>query len=200
MKKLLIISALFFVVISTSITIAGDIYWNSDASFYNQSTKLRKATGTASVSYSYISDEWTITLAFSGLLKNKAYIFQIGVQDQLEQRYDINVTSNKSGNINETITIGDLDTHSDADILTGIENISYPPYDTNPEHPSYGYTIFRLLDLSGTSGGLKLTNCEPNGEEPDGNPYYPSYPKATMVMRAREDGALGSLTFSQPLP
>ena len=66
--------------------------------------------------------------------------------------------------------------------------------------PDYvGYTILRLLDLEGESGGKLLTpDLEPNGEYPDDNPYCEEYPDATMVMRARQDGIYGLLEFLEP--
>ena len=57
------------------------------------------------------------------------------------------------------------------------------------------YSIVRILDMSGESGGIILSNVEPTTAT---NPYLPNNPSATMVMRAREDRVYGSLVFSQP--
>jgi len=184
MKKLLLISALFLVVMYPSMVLAGNVYYNASATFYNESFKLR-ATGTANISYNATTN-WTITMNFSGLMKNKGYVFNISAQDQLNVRYDIPVTSDKSGNVNKIITITDLDSIFPNDI-------PYSQHDKDEEWS--GYTILRLLDLTGTSAGITLKGVEPTSAT---NPYLPAYPKATMVMRAREDGAttgLGSLTF-----
>ena len=187
MKKLLLISALFLVVMYPSMVLAGDVYYNASATFYNESFKL-KATGSANIRYNATDHKWTITLNFSGLMKNKSYIFNISAQDQLMKKYDINVTSDKSGSINKTIVINDLD-----DPIKGFKNIPYSQHDI--DEGWFGYTILRLLDLTGVSAGIKLADVEPTSAT---NPYLPTYPKATMVMRARQDGAsgLGILTFT----
>jgi hypothetical protein len=184
MKRLALVSALFLVVLYPTIVLAGDIFSTANADFYNESFKL-KATGTASISFE--NNKWMIALNFSGLMKNKEYVFNISAQDQLKVRYDIPVTSNKLGNINQSFTITDLVTNPDA-FING--NVPYSQHDID-EH-FVGYTILRLLDLSGASAGIKLTSLEPTSET---NPYLPTYPKGTMVMRARQDNERGTLTF-----
>lgn len=193
MKKLILTSLIVLMAISPFAALAGDVYWNANATFYNDARftkpKLPRAEGSASIIYDNVNDKWTVTLKFSGLLKKYDYEFQFGVQDQLVNRYDHTVTTDARGNIDETFTITDLD-------LT-FENIIYPPY--APHNPYVGYTILRLLDLYGKSGGKLLTpDLEPNGEEPEENPYYAEYPNATMVMRARQDGIYGLLEFVEP--
>jgi hypothetical protein len=204
MKKLILTSLAILMAISPFAALAGDIYWNAKATFHNDAKftdpGLRTAKGTATIICTGTDNgdhEWTVTLKFSGLLKNYNYEFQFGVQDQLVNRYDHTVTTDARGKIDKAFTITDLD--------NTFENISYPPLD--PELGYVGYTILRLLDLEGESGGKLLTSLEPNDEEPDDNPYCVcpdcelsdcEYPNAIMVMRARQDGRYGSLSFSQP--
>jgi hypothetical protein len=193
MKKLILTSLIVLMAISPLAALAGDIYLNANATFYNDAKftkpKLPRAEGTATITYDNTNHQWTVTLKFSGLLKKYSYIFQFGVQDQLLNRYDcLPVTTDARGKIDETITITGLDSK--------IQNIQYPPVEHNPD---VGYTILRLLDLQGESGGKLLTpDLEPNGEEPDENPYYDKHPNATMVMRARQDGIYGLLEFLEP--
>jgi len=182
---------------------AGNVYYNSSATLYNEAkfTKpgLNGAKGTASIRYNAVADNWAITLKCSGLIKNKDYIFQISAQDQLWIKYDISVKSDKSGNINFSKTISDLDNQYQQygpylnDVTYFLPNISYSQHDADEGWT--GYTILRLLDLSGASGGMKLTDLEPTSAT---NPFLPAYPNATMVMRAREDGYLAELTFTAP--
>ena len=188
MKKLLLISDLFLVVMYPSMVLAGNVYWNSSANLYSEPNKLPKAKGTASINYD--ASKWTITLKFSGLLKNKPYIFQISAQDQLVNKIDKDVTSDKSGNIDMQYTIDNLD-----DTFQNIRPSPYSTYDAPNNY--FGYTILRLLDLTGASGGIKLADLEPTSAT---NPFLPTYPKATMVMRAREDGYRAELTFTEPAP
>ena len=205
MKKLILTTLIVLIGISPFAALAGDIYWNAKATFLNDARftkpKLPRAEGTATITCIDTGNgnhEWNVTLKFSGLLKNYSYIFQFGVQDQLRDKYDCYpVTTDKRGKIDEIITIKDLD--------DTFENISYPPLD--PDLGYVGYTILRLLDLEGESGGKLLTDLEPNDEEPDDNPYCEcpecnppdcQYPNATMVMRARQDGIYGLLEFLEP--
>jgi hypothetical protein len=206
MKKLILTSLAILMAIFPSVVLAGNIYWNANAAFHNDARftkpKLPRAEGTATITCSKLDNGddhiWEVTLKFSGLLKNYSYIFQFGVQDQLLNRYDYPVTTDKRGKIDMTFTIEDLD--------STFKNESYPPLD--PELGYVGYTILRLLDLEGESGGKLLTpDLEPNEEEPDYNPYClgldPNspdceYPNATMVMRARQDGIYGMLEFLEP--
>lgn len=207
MKKLLLIGALFLVVMYPSVVLAGNVYWNSSANLYSEPNKLPKAKGNANINYSTTEDKWLITLKFSGLIKNKPYIFQISAQDQLWIKYDIPVISDKSGNITLIdYRISDLDAQKGYGprypdgIGYFLNGISYSEYDQTHISPYTGlpyagYTILRLLDLSGDSGGIKLIDLEPTSAT---NPFLPAYPKATMVMRAREDGYRAELTFTAP--
>jgi hypothetical protein len=203
MKKLLLISALFLVVMYPSMVLAGDVYSNSKATLYSEPNKLPKAKGDANIVYSSAKHEWTITVNFSGLIRSNDYIFQISAQDQLWIKYDIPIKSDKSGNITNFVTkIQDLDTQiqeSGPYMPSGTQyflpDISYSAYDATHDPVYKGYTILRLLDLSGASGGIKLTSLEPTSAT---NPFLPAYPKATMVMRAREDGFRAELTFTAP--
>jgi hypothetical protein len=197
MKKLILATLIVLVAIFPSVVVAGNIYWNANATFHNDARftkpKLPRAEGTATITCIDTGNgthEWNVMLKFSGLLKNYSYIFQFGVQDQLRDKYDCYpVTTDKRGKIDETITITDLD--------STFGNISYPPLD--PGLGYVGYTILRLLDLEGESGGKLLTpDLEPNNEPPDENPYYAEHPNATMVMRARQDGIYGLLEFLAP--
>jgi len=208
MKKLLLISALFLVVLYPTVVLAGNVYYNANATLYSEPNKLPKAKGTANINYSATDHKWTVTLDFSGLVKNKDYIFQISAQDQLWIKYDIPFTTDKSGSKSFSTTIADLDAQYQEfgpylnDITYFLPDISYSAYDATHFHPGTtipytGYTILRLLDLSGASGGIKLTSLEPTSAT---NPYLPAYPKATMVMRAREDGYLAALVFTAPQP
>lgn len=200
MKKLILATLIVLVAFFPSVVVAGNIYWNANATFYNDARftkpKLPRAEGTATITCIDTGNgnhEWNVTLVFSGLLKNYSYIFQFGVQDQLRDKYDCYpVTTDKRGKIDETITITDLDSFIDNDT-------HYLPVEHNPWPDYKGYTILRLLDLEGESGGKLLTpDLEPNGEEPDENPYYGEHPNATMVMRARQDGIYGLLEFLAP--
>jgi hypothetical protein len=192
MKKLVLISVLILMIVFPSIVFAGNIYYNASATFNNTGSMVN-AIGSATITPTRLSDgtyKWTVTISFSGLLKNYNYIFQFGVQDQLLNIYNYPVTTDNKGKVSKTFVITNLD--------SVFQNIQYLPVEHNPLPDYIGYTILRLLDLKGRSGGILLTNCEPNSEEPDVNPYYPQYPNATMVMRARQDGAYGILTFTQP--
>ncbi len=199
MKKLILTTLIVLVAISPSVALAGNIYWNANATFYNDARftkpKLPRAEGTATITCIDTGNdthEWTVTLKFSGLLKKYNYEFQFGVQDQLLNRYDHTVTTDARGKIDETFTITDLDSFIDNDT-------HYLPEEHNPWPDYKGYTILRLLDLEGESGGKLLTpGLEPNGEEPDENPYYGEHPNTTMVMRARQDGIYGLLEFLEP--
>ena len=189
MKKLLLISVLILMIVFPSVVFAGNIYWKATASFNNAASTLPNAKGSAIITPTKLSDntyKWTVTISFSGLLKNYNYIFQFGVQDQLLNIYDYSAKTDKTGKISKTFVIYDL--------YPTFDNIRYEPLVHNPD---VGYTILRLLDLNGSSGGILLTSLEPNNEYPDDNPYS-QYPNATMVMRARQDGAYGSLVFTQP--
>ena len=179
-------------VVFPSVVFAGNIYYNATATFHNDArSTVPSAKGSATITPTKLSDgtyKWTVTISYSGLLKNYDYIFQFGIQDQLLNRYDYSVTTDNKGKISKTFPIYDL--------YPTFDNIRYDPLVHNPD---VGYTILRLLDLNGTSGGILLTpTLEPNNEYPDDNPYYLQYPNAKMVMRARQDGAYGSLVFSQP--
>ena len=194
MKKLMLITIIALLASSPFVAHAGDIYLNATAFFHNDAEYakpgLPAAVGTATITCITISNtehQWTIALKFSGLRRSYGYVFQFGVLDQLRDRYDCPVTSNKKGAIDTTFTIDDLD-----DPVFGFHNILYPPLEYD-----VGYTILRLLDLNGKSGGRPLTSLEPNNEYPDENPYYEEHPKATMVMRARQDPlyGYGSLDF-----
>lgn len=178
MKKLMLISLLILVVMYPAIVLAGNVYLNANGVFYNESNKLPKAKGTANIIYNNDSNEWTVTIDFSGLLKNQSYIFQFGLQGELVTNYDYSFTSDRTGKFKNTFVIDDLD-----GIFTEetFDELGY----------GEGYTILRLIDLSGKSGGMVLKDFEPTCET---NPYC-AYPKATMVMRAREDGYRGSLIF-----
>ncbi len=204
MKKLILTSVIVLIAVFPFAALAGNIFWNANATFYNDAKftkpKLPRAEGTANITYNNAKHEWTVKLKFSGLLKKYNYEFQFGVQDQLVKGYNRTVKTNARGEIDETFTIDNLDSE--------FENISYPPLEHNPEPDYVGYTILRLLDLEGESGGKLLTpDLEPNGEEPDDNPYCVcpdcnppdcEYPNATMVMRARQDRIYGLLEFLEP--
>ncbi len=207
MKKLILTGLIVLMAISPLAALAGDIYLNARATFHNDAKftkpKLPRAEGTATITCIDTGNgnhKWNEMLEFSRLLKNYSYIFQFGVQDQLLNRYDCPVTTDARGKINETFTITDLDSK--------IQNIQYPPVEHNPLPDYKGYTILRLLDLEGESGGKLLTpDLEPNDEEPDDNPYCEcldpnsplcEYPNATMVMRARQDRIYGLLEFLEP--
>jgi hypothetical protein len=201
MKKIVLISVLILMVVFPSVVFAGNIYWKASATFNNAAgSTVPNARGSATITPTKVSDtayKWTVTISFSGLLKNYNYIFQFGIQDQLLNVYDYPVATDKNGKISKTFVIYDLDSI--------FQNIQYPPVEHNPLPAYVGYTILRLLDLNGTSGGIFLSTItdpngglEPNNEEPNDNPYYLQYPNAKMVMRARQDGAYGSLVFSQP--
>ena len=195
MKKLVLTTLIILVAISPFEVFAGNIFSDADAEFYNDAAyKLPNATGTASITVTSNDDTytWTVTINFSGLLPNYSYIFQFGVQDQLRDRYDYNIETDASGNIDEQFVIDDLD--------NTFQNIQYPPEEHNPLPDYVGYTILRLLDLKGKSGGIRLKRSEPNNEYPDDNPYKKGNPRATMVMRARQDCLLGKLVFANPEP
>lgn len=166
----LIACVLALIAMFPSAVLAGSVYSNATATFYNDAkfTKpgLPGAKGTATISYDAGKHTWTVNVNISGLLKNHGYIFNISLKDQLLERYDHEVTTDKGGKLKTTFVISDLDTV----ILD--------------------YTILRIIDLTGESGGILLSTLEP----PEENPYA-NYPNATMVMRAREDGAYGSLIF-----
>jgi hypothetical protein len=206
MKKPMLTTLTILLAISPFVALAGDIYWNAKATFHNDakftSPGLQTARGTATITYNE-TDKWTVTLKFSGLLKNYNYVFQFGVQDQLLNRYDYYLPATDArGRINMTFTIENLDSFTDNDT-------HYLPEEHNPWPDYKGYTILRLLDLEGKSGGKLLTSLEPNEEDPDDNPYCVcpdpdcdpvdcEHPNATMVMRARQDGKFGSLEFLKP--
>jgi len=194
MKKLTLTTLIILMAVSPFVALAGDIYLSAKATFHNDakftSPGLRTARGTATITYSE-TDKWTVTLKFSGLLKNYNYVFQFGVQDQLLNRYDCPVTTDARGRINITFPITNLNSKIDNDT-------HYLPEEHNPWPDYKGYTILRLLDLEGESGGKLLTDLEPNNEPPDDNPYAEEYPNATMVMRARQDGIYGLLEFLKP--
>ena len=196
MKKLVLISVLVLIIVFPSVVFAGDIYWKATATFNNSAGSTVYARGSATITPTQLSNgtyKWTVTISFSGLLKNYDYIFQFGIQDQLRDKYDYNtpIKTDKNGKISKTFVIYDLDSI--------FQNIQYPPFEHNPLPAYVGYTILRLLDLNGSSGGILLTpTLEPNDEYPDDNPYYNDHPNATMVMRARQDGIYGKLVFTQP--
>jgi hypothetical protein len=192
MKKIVLISILILMIVFPSVVFAGNIYWKASATFNNSAgSTLPSAKGSATITPTKLGDgtyKWTVTISFSGLLKNYGYIFQFGVQDQLLNVYDYPVATDNKGKISKTFVIYNL--------YPTFDNLRYEPLVHNPD---VGYTILRLLDLNGSSGGILLTpTLEPNNEYPDDNPYYLQYPNTTMVMRARQDGAYGSLVFSQP--
>jgi len=173
MKKLVLISILILMIVFPSVVFAGSAYQNSQATFYNQArfTKpgLPSAKGTATITYDQV-DTWTISVNITGLLKNHEYIFNISLEDQQMVRANYPLTSDSKGKLIKTFPTNDVVTK------LGQET----------------YSIVRLLDMSGESGGMLLTELQPTD-----NPYSGS-PNATMVMRAREDGLYGSLVFTQP--
>ncbi|MBM3240935.1 hypothetical protein FJZ31_32030 [Candidatus Poribacteria bacterium] len=165
----LVACVLALIVMFPSAVLAGSVYSNAKATFYNDAKfttpGLPSAKGTATISYTANPKKWTVSVNISGLLKNHAYIFNISQIDQLLIRYDSNVTTDKSGKLKTTFVISDLDS------------------------ALLDYNILRIIDLTGESGGLLLSELQPTD-----NPYS-AYPNATMVMRAREDGMYGSLIF-----
>jgi len=196
MKRLVLIGLLVLVVIIPALVFAGDVYSPKvKATFYNEakytSPGLTGAKGIATITYSSSEHKWTISMSFSGLLKNHDYIFQISAQDQLMKRIDISVRSDKTGKINTLRTLNNLDSYDDAG-LGGFKNEPYSQYDI--DNGFFGYTILRFIDLSGESGGIVLADLDPE-TDPYLNEYLSYYPNASMVMRAREDGYRGSLIF-----
>jgi hypothetical protein len=171
----LVACVLALIVMFPSAVLAGSVYYNATATLYNDAkfTKpgLPGAKGTATISYTANpTKKWTVSVNISGLLKNHAYTFNISLQDQLLTRSDREVTTDKYGKLKTTFGISDLDT------------------------VFQDYSIVRIIDLTGESGGILLSTLEP----PEENPYYSISPNATMVMRAREDGAYGLLKFYPP--
>jgi len=171
MKKLVLISVLVLIIVFPSVVFAGSAYWNAKATFWNDSSTLPNARGTATITYNKIGT-WTISVNITNLLKNHEYIFNISLEDQLMVKADYPITSDSRGKLSKTFTTSDV--------------VTILGQDT--------YSIVRLLDMSGESGGIILSDVELTTET---NPYLPGNPFATMVMRAREDG-YGSLVFSQP--
>ncbi|HGJ67065.1 TPA: hypothetical protein ENS27_17025 [bacterium] len=183
MKRLILIVLLVLVVMIPNLVFAGNVYSPTvKATFYNEakytSPGLTGAKGSATITYS--NGIWNVSMNFSGLLKKQAYIFQFGLQGQLVPYYDISFTTDKTGKFANTFYINDLD-----DVFPNgfVDILGY----------AGGYTMLRLIDLSGKSGGMLLDSLEPDGNSPDDDPYEGT--PATMVMRAREDGYRGSLIF-----
>jgi len=179
MKKLVLISILILMVVFPSVVFAGNATWNAKATFYNESTL--NAGGTVDITYNSKSKEWTISLNITGLKESHNYIFNISLEDQLMIRADYPVSSGSDGNLSSILKV--------KDVVSQLTSTAGRKQST--------YSIVRILDMSGDSGGLVLSsdNLEPT---PETNPYLPGNPFATMVMRAREDGIYGSLAFTQP--
>jgi len=180
MKKLVLISILTLMIVFPSVVFAGNATWNAKATFWNESTLYPNAGGTADITYNSKSKEWTISLNITGLLANHDYIFNISLENQLMIRADYLVHST-DGNLSSVLKV--------KDVVSQLTSTAGRKQST--------YSIVRILDMSGDSGGLVLSsdNLEPT---PETNPYLPGNPFATMVMRAREDGIYGSLAFTQP--
>jgi len=178
MKKLILFGFLVLTVLIPSTAFAGWVYSPTvKATFYNEAKftnpGLKSAKGSATIKYS--ESKWTVSINFSGLLKNQQYKFQFGLQGQMVPYYDIDFLADNKGNAVKDFYIYDLDDTFPENIY---DNLGY----------GKGYTILRLIDFSGKSGGMLLDDLEP-----DDNPYAGT--PATMVMRAREDGYRGSLIF-----
>lgn len=160
-------------IVFPSVVFAGDASWNAKATFYNQArfTKpgLPSAKGTATITYNQV-DTWTISVNITGLLKSHDYIFNISLEDQQMVRANYPLKSDSKGKLITTFTT--------TEVVTRLNQTTY--------------SIIRLLDMSGESGGMLLTELQPTD-----NPYSGDV-NATMVMRAREDGLYGSLVFTPP--
>jgi hypothetical protein len=170
MRKFRLIGLLILIAVVPSVVLAGNIYWNATADFGNESEIYTSAWGEASVSYS--KGEWAVNVEFTNLKPSCNYIFQFGIQNQLANRADYPITSDGSGNIGVQWTMTDL-----------VEKLG-----------KRQYSIIRIIDPTGYSGGMLLDALEPDGNKPEDDPYEGT--PATMVMRAREDGYSGLLLFS----
>jgi len=175
MKKLVLISILILMIVFPSVVFAGNATWNAKATFYNESTL--NAGGTVDITYNSKSKEWTISLNITGLLANHDYIFNISLENQLMIRADYLVHST-DGNLSSVLKV--------KDVVSQLTSTAGRKQST--------YSIVRLLDMSGNSGGMLLSDVEPTSAT---NPYI-DHSNATMVMRAREDGIYGSLVFTPP--
>jgi len=182
MKKLIVISFLTLIVMFPSTVFALNVYSTPvHADFVNQSRKINPSV-TADITYSSETHGWTVTLNITGLMKNHSdYLFQFAVADQITVRYDCDLppTDSKGNLLKYTFTIYDLD------------SVFKPGEIYWPETTREGYTVVRIIDKCGASGGQSIKQNDPNPP-----PDLPYLKKGTVVTRAREDD--GTLFIKLP--
>jgi len=176
MKKLVVISFLTLIVMFPSTVFALNVYSTPvHADFVNQSWKINPL-GTADITYDVSVSKWTVKLNITGLMKNHSdYLFQFAVADQITVRYDYDLNpTDRKGNLTQEFSIYKLDS-------VFVPGVEYWP-ETEIEGFREGYTVVRIIDKCGVSGGKSIKQNDPN--PPSDLPYLK---KGTVVIRARED-------------